>query len=82
MQIVASSHRGNKHGSDANADTMMDGSSNETATTSLFGKWQTEPWHPPAAIGGIVPKVNSFLLGHHPVYYFSESSGLYSHIAW
>jgi hypothetical protein len=60
MQIVASSHRANKQGSDANADNMtMDGSSNETATTSLFGKWQTEPWHPPAAVGGIVPKVNS-----------------------
>ena len=41
---------------------MMDGSSNEATTTSLFGKWQTEPWHPPAAIGGIVPKVKFALV--------------------
>eukprot|EP00250_Pteridium_aquilinum_P013717 c21528_g1_i1 orf=98-3352(+) len=29
---------------------------NEAPTTALFGKWQTEPWHPPPAVGGIVPK--------------------------
>ncbi|MCO5614090.1 hypothetical protein L7F22_068371 [Adiantum nelumboides] len=29
---------------------------NEDPTTALFGKWQTEPWHPPPADDGIVPK--------------------------
>ncbi|MCO5601952.1 hypothetical protein L7F22_056078 [Adiantum nelumboides] len=29
---------------------------NEAPTTALFGKWQTEPWHPPPAVDGIVPK--------------------------
>lgn len=25
-------------------------------TTDLFGKWQCDPWRPPRAVNGIVPK--------------------------
>ncbi|KAH7423576.1 hypothetical protein KP509_12G062000 [Ceratopteris richardii] len=29
---------------------------NASNTTALFGRWQTEPWQPPRATNGIVPK--------------------------
>lgn len=45
----------NKQGID-DALGAVEGSPNESPNTALFGKWQTEPWHPPPAIGGIVPK--------------------------
>ena len=28
----------------------------ESQQTRLYGKWQTQPWAPPKAEGGIVPK--------------------------
>ncbi|KAI5055855.1 hypothetical protein GOP47_0029376 [Adiantum capillus-veneris] len=39
-----------------NVDNSPCGIGDEAPATALFGKWQTEPWHPPAAVDGIVPK--------------------------
>lgn len=38
------------------ASALVEEIPGEGPVTALFGKWQTEPWQPPPAIGGIVPK--------------------------
>ena len=33
----------------------------EATMIELFGKWQTEEWQPPRAVGGIVPRVSTHI---------------------